>query len=192
MNTQNRKTARRPLKSGGWHLGATALCLVVLSLTLWSCGSPVGGTESNSVEFFVGKEYKSQYGELFKISARNTIELGFGNSYSTKGRIAASRRTDSGTVYLLECSTHSNYSSAQYPDFNEQNPHSGCYLLLYVRSITAQTVEWGQFASKTGATGEGQYGTSCFSSASKAKAEEYLDLSRWSPQPMLSTGSAQN
>ncbi len=192
MSTQNRKIARRPLKSGGRHSGVALLCLVVLSLTLWSCGSPVGGTSSNPIEFFVGKVYKSQYGELFKVSARDTIEMGFGDSYSTKGRIVASRRADSGTVYLLQCSTHSNYSSAQYPGFSEQNPHLGCYLPLYVRSINAHTVEWGQFAAQTGAQGEGQYGTSCFSLSSKAKSEEYLDLSRWNPQPMLSIGSAQN
>ncbi len=187
MNTQNRKTARRPLKSGGRHSGVTLLCLVVLSLTLWSCGSPVGGTSSNPIEFFVGKVYKSQYGELFRVSARDTIEMGFGDSYSTKGRIVASRQAHSGTVYLLQCSTHSNYSPAQYPDYNEQNPHSGCLTLVHVRSIDGENVEWATFYTKVSGKD-----TSCFASTAKFKAEEYLDLNKWDPPYAYSTGSAQN
>ena len=91
----------------------------------------------------------------------------------------------------MECSTHSNYSPSQYPDFNEENPHSGCYLPVYVRSITGQTVEWATFASKTGAQGEGQYGSACFAAGSKDKATEYLDFSKWDPPYGYSTGTAQ-
>lgn len=165
--------------------------LIIITILMSGCGNPVGGVENNSVADFVGKSYKSQYDELFTIAAPDTIKLGYGTDYNTEGKIVASKSTDAGTVYLLKCSTHSNYSSAQYPNFNETNPHSGCYLPVYVRSITGKTVEWATFASKTEAQGEGPYGSACFAAGSKEKATEYLDLTQWNPQPMTSTGTAQ-
>lgn len=165
--------------------------LIIITILMSGCGNPVGGVENNPLADFVGKSYKSQYDDLFAVAAQDTIKLGFGTDYSTEGKIVASKSTDAGTVYLLECSTHSNYSPSQYPDFNEENPHSGCYLPVYVRSITGETVEWAAFSSKTGAQGEGQYGSACFAAGSKDKATEYLDLTQWNPQPMTSTGTAQ-
>lgn len=170
--------------------GATT-ALIIITILMSGCGNPVGGAENNPLADFVGKTYKSQQNELFTVAAQDTIKLGFGTDYSTEGKIVASKSTDAGTVYLLECSTHSNYSPSQYPDFNEENPHSGCYLPVYVRSITGETVEWAAFSSKTGAQGEGQYGSACFAAGSKDKATEYLDLTQWNPQPMTSTGTAQ-
>ncbi len=165
--------------------------LIIITILMSGCGNPVGGAENNPLADFVGKTYKSQQNELFTVAAQDTIKLGFGTDYSTEGKIVASKSTDAGTVYLLECSTHSNYSPSQYPDFNETNPHSGCYLPVYVRSITGETVEWAAFSSKTGAQGEGQYGSACFAAGSKDKATEYLDLTQWNPQPRTSTGTAQ-
>ena len=165
--------------------------LIIITILMSGCGNPVGGAENNPLTDFVGKTYKSQQNELFTVAAQDTIKLGFGTDYSTEGKIVASKSTDAGTVYLLECSTHSNYSPSQYPDFNEENPHSGCYLPVYVRSITGETVEWAAFSSKTGAQGEGQYGSACFAAGSKDKATEYLDLTQWNPQPRTSTGTAQ-
>ena len=160
--------------------------LIIITILMSGCGNPVGGVENNSVADFVGKSYKSQYDELFTIAAPDTIKLGFGTDYSTEGKIVASKSTDAGTVYLLKCSTHSNYSSAQYPNFNETNPHSGCYLPVYVRSISANSVEWATFYTKL----EGK-DTTCFAAGSKDKATEYLDLTQWNPQPMTSTGTVQ-
>ena len=165
--------------------------LIIITILMSGCGNPVGGVENNPLADFVGKTYKSQQNELFTVAAQDTIKLGFGTDYSTEGKIVASKSTDADTVYLLECSTHSNYSPSQYPDFNEENPHSGCYLPVYVRSITGETVEWAAFSSKTGAQGEGQYGSACFAAGSKDKATEYLDLTQWNPQPRTSTGTAQ-
>ena len=165
--------------------------LIIITILMSGCGNPVGGVENNPLADFVGKTYKSQYNELFAVAAPDTIKLDFGTDYSTEGKIVASKSTDAGTVYLLECSTHSNYSSAQYPNFDEKNPHSDCYLPVYVRSITGETVEWATFSSKTGAQGEGQYGSACFAAGSKDKATEYLDLTQWNPQPMTSTGTVQ-
>lgn len=165
--------------------------LIIITILMSGCGNPVGGAENNPLADFVGKTYKSQQNELFTVAAQDTIKLGFGTDYSTEGKIVASKSTDAGTVYLLECSTHSNYSPSQYPDFNEENPHSGCYLPVYVRSITGETVEWAAFSSKTGAQGEGQYGSACFAAGSKDKATEYLDFSKWDDPYAYSTGTAQ-
>lgn len=165
--------------------------LIIITILMTGCGNPVGGVENNPLADFVGKTYKGQYGELFSVAAQDTIKLGSGTAYSTEGKIVASKSTDAGTVYLLECSTHYNYSHYQYPDFNEENPHSGCYLPVYVRSITGETVEWAEFSSKTGAQGEGQYGSACFAAGSRDKATEYLDLTQWNPQPTTSTGTVQ-
>ena len=165
--------------------------LIIITILMSGCGDPVGGVENTPLADFVGKTYKSQYRELFTIAAPDTIKLGNGTDYHTEGKIAASMSTDAGTVYLLECSTHSNHSPAQYPNFNETKPHSGCYLPVYVRFITGETVEWATFSSKTGAQGEGQYGSACFAAGSKEKATEYLDLTQWNPQPMTSTGTVQ-
>ena len=96
--------------------------LIIITILMSGCGNPVGGVENNSVADFVGKSYKSQYDELFTIAAPDTIKLGYGTDYNTEGKIVASKSTDAGTVYLLKCSTHSNYSPSQYPDFNEENP----------------------------------------------------------------------
>lgn len=165
--------------------------LIIITILMTGCGNPVGGVENNPLADFVGKTYKSQYGELFAVAAQDTIKLGYGTDYHTEGKIAASMSTDAGTVYLLKCSIHSNYSPAQYPNFNETNPHSGCYLPVYVRSITRETVEWATFSSKTGAQGEGQYGSACFAAGSKDKATEYLDFSKWDAPYAYSTGTVQ-
>lgn len=165
--------------------------LIIITILMSGCGNPVGGVENNPLADFVGKTYKGQYGELFAVAAPDTIKLGFGTDYSTEGKIVSSTSTDAGTVYLLKCSTHSNYSPSQYPDFNEENPHSGCYLPVYVRSITGETVEWAAFSSKTGAQGEGQYGSACFAAGSKDKATEYLDFSKWDAPSAYSTGTVQ-
>lgn len=167
-----------------------AIIALVITILMSGCSDPVGGVENNPLADFVGKTYKSQYNELFTIAAPDTIKLGYGTDYHTEGKIVASKSTDAGTVYLLECSTHSNSSPAQYPNFNEENPHSGCYLPVYVRSITGETVEWAAFFSKTGAQGEDR-SAACFAAGSKEKATEYLDLTQWNPQPMTSTGTVQ-
>ena len=173
-----------------WRGAITAL--IIITILMSGCGNPVGGVENNPLADFVGKTYKSrQYNELFTVAAPHTIKLGYGTDYNTEGKIVASKSTDAGTVYLLECSTHSNSpSAAQYPNFNETNPHSGCYLPVYVRSITGETVEWAAFFSKTGAQGEDR-SAACFAAGSKDKATEYLDLTQWNPQPTTSTGTVQ-
>ena len=179
MSMHNKKTARL--------LQGVTLGLIIIATILFAgCENPVGGTENNPLADFVGKVYKSEYGELFSVTT-NTVKLGFGDSYNTEGKIVESRTTPEGTVYLLECSTHSNYSPSQYPNFTEENPHTGCYLPLYVRSITSTTVEWATFY-----TSVNNKPTACFSSNSLDKAKEYLDFSKWDPLADWSTATAQN
>ncbi|MBO5691449.1 MAG: hypothetical protein J6R96_06295, partial [Spirochaetaceae bacterium] len=145
MSMHNKKTARL--------LQGVTLGLIIIATILFAgCENPVGGAENNPLADFAGKTYKSEYGELFSVTT-NTVKLGFGDSYNTEGKIVESRTTPEGTVYLLECSTHSNYSPSQYPNFTEENPHTGCYIPLYVLSITSTTVQWAQFASITGEQG---------------------------------------
>lgn len=185
MNTRSQRAARKPWGASILQKGA-CVWLVTLTLSLWSCDNPVGGTENNPLADFAGKTYKSQYGELFFVSAADTVKLGFETEYNTEGKIVASKSTDSGTVYLLECSSHSNYSPSQYPDFNETNPHSSCYLPVHIRSISANSVEWATFYTKV----EGK-DTTCFAASSKERATEYLDFSKWDAPYAYSTGTAQ-
>ena len=188
MSIHNKKTARL--------LQGVALGLIIISATLFlGCENPVGGAEINPLADFAGKTYKSEYRELFSVTT-NTVKLGFGDSYNTEGKIVESRTTPEGTVYLLECSSHINFSPSQYPDYEDKAniPHKDCYTLLYIQSITSKNVTWAQFASVTGKEppSQTQYGavTACFSN--KADAEEYLDFSKWDKPSSYSTGIAQN
>lgn len=180
MSMHNKKTARL--------LQGVALGLIIIATILFAgCENPVGGAENNPLADFAGKTYKSEYRELFSVTT-NTVKLGFEDSYNTEGKIVESRTTPEGTVYLLECSNHSNYSPSQYPNFTEENPHTGCYLPLYVLSITSTTVEWATFY-----TSVNNKQTACFSSNSLDNAQEYLDFSQWDPLTYgCSTGIAQN
>lgn len=183
MSIHNKKTARL--------LQGVALGLIIISATLFlGCENPVGGAEQNPIEELVGKEYKDNtYGALFSILKEGAdILVSITSPYdNTQGKIIESKTADTGTVYLLECSNHSNYSPSQYPNFTEENPHTGCYLPLYVLSITSTTVEWATFY-----TSVNNKQTACFSSNSLDKAKEYLDFSKWDPLKGWSTATAQN
>lgn len=182
MSIHNKKTARL--------LQGVALGLIIIATILFAgCENPVGGIEQKPIEELVGKVYKDTYGTLFSISKEGTdILVSITSTYdNTQGKIIESKTADIGTVYLLECSNHSNYSPSQYPNFTEENPHTGCYLPLYVLSITSTTVEWATFY-----TSVNNKQTACFSSNSLDKAKEYLDFSKWDPLKGWSTATAQN
>ncbi len=175
MSMHNKKTARL--------LQGVVLGLIIIStVLLLGCENPVGGIENNPLADFAGKVYKSEWNELFSVTT-NTVKLGFGDSYNTEAKIVESRTTPEGTVYLLECSTHSNSTPSQYPDYEDKAniPHKDCYTLLYIQSITSKNVTWAQFASVTGKEPPSQTEydavTACFSN--KVDAEEYLDLNKW-------------
>ncbi|MDY4674155.1 MAG: hypothetical protein SO369_04080 [Treponema sp.] len=188
MSIHNKKTARL--------LQGVALGLIIISATLFlGCENPVGGAEQNPIEELVGKVYKGDW-ETFSISQDNT-----GNIILTIndiiGKIIESKTADIGTVYLLQCSNHTNYGPNQYPGYNTgslENPHthSNCYTLVHVRSSSTDSIDWATFITKIGMENEGEYGTACFDSNSLSKAKEYLDFSKWDEPYSYSTGIAQN
>ena len=194
MSMHNKKTARL--------LQGVALGLIIIATILFAgCENPVGGAENNPLADFAGKTYKSEYGELFSVTT-NTVKLGFGDSYNTEGKIVGSRTTPEGTVYLLECSSHINFSPSQYPDYEDKAniPHKDCYTLLYIQSITSKNVTWAQFSTVTGEEPEltdeqkAQHLkalTTCFASNSLEEAQKYLNLDNWT-STYTSTGIAQN
>lgn len=164
--------------------------LIIITILMSGCSDPVGGVENNALADFVGKTYKGEW-EAFSISKENDhiiLKIGSGAD-DTIGKVVALSQSEHGTVYLLECSQHKNWGAYQYPSYPSdptKEPHSGCYLPVHVRSISANSVEWATFYTKV----EGK-DTACFAAGSKDKATEYLDLTQWNPQPMTSTGTAQ-
>lgn len=188
MSIHNKKTARL--------LQGVALGLIIISATLLlGCENPVGGIEQKPIEELVGKKYKDNtYGVLFSILKEETdILVSITSPYdNTQGKIIESKTADIGTVYLLECSSHTNYGPNQYPGYSTgslENPHthSNCYTLVHVRSSSTQSLEWATFY-----TSVNNKQTACFSSNSLDKAKEYLDFSKWDPLKGWSTATAQN
>ena len=187
MSIHNKKTARL--------LQGVALGLIIIATTLFlGCENPIGGAEQRPLEELVGKIYKDTYGTLFSISKEGTdVFISITSDYdNTQGKIISSKNSTEGTVYLLECSNHKNFSPSQYPDYNENNPHTDCYHLVHVRSSSTDSIDWATFITKIGMENEGEYGTACFDSNSLSKAKEYLDFSKWDEPYSYSTGIAQN
>lgn len=189
MNTRSQRAARKPWGASILQKGA-CVWLVTLTLSLWSCDNPVGGTENNPLADFAGKTYKGEW-ETFSISKENDhIILKIGSEPDdTIGKVVDSSQAEQGTVYLLECSQHKNWEAYQYPSYpsdTTQEPHSSCYLPVHIRSISANSVEWATFYTKV----EGK-DTTCFAASSKERATEYLDFSKWDAPYAYSTGTAQ-
>lgn len=167
-----------------------AIIALVITILMTGCSNPVGGVENNPLADFVGKTYKGER-EAFSISKENDhiiLKIGSGDD-DTIGKVVALSQAEHGTVYLLECSQHKNWDAYQYPSYPSaptKEPHSGCYLLVHVRSISANSVEWATFYTKV----EGK-DTACFAAGSKDKATEYLDFSKWDPPYGYSTGTVQ-
>ena len=164
--------------------------LIIITILMSGCSDPVGGVENNPLADFVGKTYKGE-GAAFSILKENDhIILKISSEYDdTIGKVVALSQSEHGTVYLLECSQHKNWGAYQYPSYPSdptKEPHSGCYLSVHVRSISANSVEWATFYTKV----EGK-DTACFAAGSKDKATEYLDFSKWDPPYTYSTGTVQ-
>ena len=189
MSMHNKKTARL--------LQGVALGLIIISAILFlGCETPVGGAEQKPIEELVGKKYKDTYETLFSISKEGTdILVSITSNYdNTQGKIIESKTADIGTVYLLQCSKHTNYGSNQYPGYSTgsletPHTHSNCYTLVYVRSSSTQSVEWATFYTSVDTKK-----TACFDSNSDylPKAKEYLDFNKWDEPYSYSTGIAQN
>ena len=164
--------------------------LIIITILMSGCGNPVGGVENNPLADFVGKTYKGEW-EAFSISKENDhiiLKIGSGTD-DTIGKVVALSQAEHGTVYLLECSQHKNGGAYQYPSYPSdptKEPHSGCYLPVHVRSISANSVEWATFYTKVESKD-----TACFAAGSKDKATEYLDFSKWDAPYAYSTGTVQ-
>ena len=189
MSMHNKKTARL--------LQGVVLGLIIIATTLfWGCENPVGGAEQKPLEQLVGKVYKDTYGTLFSISKEGTdVFISITSDYdNTQGKIISSKNSTEGTVYLLKCNSHINFSPSQYSKYTDESYvlHSDCYTLVHVRSSSAESIEWATFITKIGMENEGEYGTACFDSDSLDKAKEYLDFSKWDAPYSYSTSTAQN
>lgn len=188
MSKHNKKTARL--------LQGVALGLIIIATTVFlGCENPVGGAENNPLSDFVGKVYKGEW-ETFSISQKEShiiLTIGSGTE-DTIGQVVESKPASQGFVYLLKCNQHKNWGAYQYPDYQNnlettpaKEPHTDCYFLVHVRSSSAESIEWATFYTKID-----EKDTTCFSSNSLDKAEEYLDFNKWDEPYSYSTATAQN
>ena len=83
----------------------------------------------------VDKEYKltydSGYTEIFEIKSEGKAKYG-----DTLGNIVALLVPPdeySGIIIIIKSDEHKNWGNYQYPSYNEENPHSGCYTGFYLK-----------------------------------------------------------
>ena len=86
--------------------------------------------------------YASDYGsETFTVTSNGTVT--YASDYgSTKGTLCCAFQPTgyNGTMIFIKTSTHTNYAHYQYPDYDEDNPHSGCYTAFYLSDISSTSV----------------------------------------------------
>ena len=82
----------------------------------------------------VDKEYKltTTWGsEIFEITSEGKAKYG-----DTPGNIVALLVPPdeySGIIIIIKSDEHKNWGNYQYPSYNEENPHSGCYTGFYLK-----------------------------------------------------------
>lgn len=82
----------------------------------------------------VDKEYKltTTWGpEIFEITSEGKAKYG-----DTPGNIVALLVPPdeySGIIIIIKSDEHKNWGNYQYPNYNEENPHSGCYTGFYLK-----------------------------------------------------------
>ena len=81
------------------------------------------------------KEYKltydSGYTEIFEIKSEGKVKYG-----DTPGNIVALLVPPdeySGIIIIIKSDNHYNYENYRYPNYDEANPHSGCYTGFYLK-----------------------------------------------------------
>lgn len=156
---------------------AIIFCSVLFIACEQPFSDPTGGKESSHISDFVGYSYISDFAEEFSIEKKDEVLwLTMGTpGYQTKAKIIETKiDKEHGTFYLIQCSHHSNWQCAQYPDYAEENPHSDCYTVLYVPSISEKAVSWATFYL----TIEGK-GTACFKNRQDAQKYMYYDKIIW-------------
>ena len=81
----------------------------------------------------VDKEYKftAAWTEIFEITSEGKVKYG-----DTPGNIVALLVPPdeySGIIIIIKSDNHYNYKNYQYPSYEEENPHSGCYTGFYLK-----------------------------------------------------------
>ena len=81
----------------------------------------------------VDKEYKftAAWTEIFEITSE-----GKAKDVDTQGNIVALLVPPdeySGIIIIIKSDKHENWENYQYPSYNEENPHSGCYTGFYLK-----------------------------------------------------------
>lgn len=85
----------------------------------------------------VDKEYKltTKWGtEIFEITSEGKAK--YGGYVDTPGNIVALLVPPdeySGIIIIIKSDNHYNYKNYQYPSYEEENPHSGCYTGFYLK-----------------------------------------------------------
>ena len=89
----------------------------------------------------VDKEYKlttkydnENFTEIFEITSEGKAK--YGGYVDTLGNIVALLVPPdeySGIIIIIKSDNHYNYENYQYPSYNEENPHSGCYTGFYLK-----------------------------------------------------------
>ena len=79
------------------------------------------------------KEYKftAAWTEIFEITSEGKVKYG-----DTPGNIVALLVPPdeySGIIIIIKSDEHKNWGNYQYPSYNEENPHSGCYTGFYLK-----------------------------------------------------------
>ena len=79
------------------------------------------------------KEYKftAAWTEIFEITSEGKVKYG-----DTPGNIVALLVPPdeySGIIIIIKSDKHKNCENYQYPSYNEENPHSGCYTGFYLK-----------------------------------------------------------
>ena len=81
----------------------------------------------------VDKEYKftAAWTEIFEITSEGKVKYG-----DTPGNIVALLVPPdeySGIIIIIKSDNHYNYENYRYPNYDEANPHSGCYTGFYLK-----------------------------------------------------------
>ncbi len=87
--------------------------------------------------------YTGAYGtEKFRISSDGEViyDGGYGTPNTGVLCCAFVPTGYEGIMIFVKSTEHSNYGHYQYPDYDEENPHSGCYMAYYLSDISANSV----------------------------------------------------
>ena len=99
----------------------------------------------------------------FKITSDGTLSIvgDWNNDYGTLIGAFKPYGYD-GIMIIIKMTSHTNYGHYQYPNYDEENPHSICYTAIYIKDISASSVTFASMVCHPSAETEGY--TTCASS----------------------------